>query len=66
MMAWSRHRVEGGTDAIAADRRLPCGALRYAVTQAPLTLYAGHCTKCQRMSSSAFQMSMPVHRAASA
>ncbi|HEY1933452.1 MAG TPA: GFA family protein [Acetobacteraceae bacterium] len=42
----------------------PCGALRYEVTEAPLTLYTCHCTKCQRMSSSAFQMSMPVRRTA--
>lgn len=39
-----------------------CGSVRYAVTQAPLTLYACHCTECQAQSSSAFGMSMLVRR----
>jgi hypothetical protein len=39
-----------------------CGAVRYAVTARPLTLYACHCSECQRLSSSAFGMSMPVPR----
>lgn len=41
-----------------------CGAVRYEVCAAPLALYACHCTDCQRQSSSAFGLSMPVPRAA--
>ncbi|MEM7535585.1 MAG: GFA family protein [Chloroflexota bacterium] len=40
-----------------------CGKVRYEVTMMPLTLYACHCTECQRQSSSGFGMSMPVERA---
>lgn len=39
-----------------------CGDVRYEVTTMPLTLYACHCTECQRQSSSGFGMSMPVER----
>lgn len=35
-----------------------CGAIRYRVTGKPLTLYACHCTDCQKQSGSAFGMSM--------
>lgn len=41
-----------------------CGRIRYEVQAEPLTLYACHCTECQRQSASAFGMSMPVPRAA--
>jgi hypothetical protein len=37
-----------------------CGAVRYEIRAEPLTLYCCHCTECQRQSSSAFGMSMPV------
>lgn len=37
-----------------------CGGVRYEVRAAPLTIYACHCSECQRLSSSAFGMSMPV------
>lgn len=40
-----------------------CGACRYEVREPPLTIYACHCTECQRQSGSAFGMSMPVPRA---
>ena len=40
-----------------------CGAIRYRVTQEPLTLYACHCTECQRRTGSAFALSMWVKRA---
>lgn len=40
-----------------------CGALRYQVTGAPLTLYLCHCTECQKQSASAFGMSLWVRRA---
>lgn len=41
-----------------------CEATRYRVTQEPLTLYACHCTDCQKRSGSAFGLSMWVERAA--
>jgi hypothetical protein len=41
-----------------------CEATRYRVTQEPLTLYACHCTDCQKRSGSAFGLSMWVQRAA--
>lgn len=37
-----------------------CGQIRYEIRGEPLTLYCCHCTECQRQSSSAFGMSMPV------
>ncbi|MEO1656135.1 MAG: GFA family protein [Pseudomonadota bacterium] len=37
-----------------------CGAVRYEVHAKPLTLYACHCTECQKQSSSAFGMSLRV------
>ena len=40
-----------------------CGAVRYRITGAPLTLYACHCTDCQKQSSSAFGMSLWVRQA---
>jgi hypothetical protein len=39
-----------------------CGALRYEVRQAPLSLYVCHCTECQRQSGSAFGLSLLVAR----
>ena len=39
-----------------------CGAVRYELSADPLGLYACHCTECQKQSSSAFGMSMPVAR----
>ncbi len=41
-----------------------CGAVRYSVRAKPLTLYACHCTDCQRRTGSAFALSMVVPRAA--
>jgi hypothetical protein len=40
-----------------------CGAVRYRISEWPLTLYACHCTECQTQSSAGFGMSMPVPRA---
>ncbi len=37
-----------------------CGAIRYRLTGEPLTLYACHCTDCQRLTGSAFALSMIV------
>ena len=39
-----------------------CGAVRYRIHGDPLTLYACHCTDCQRQSGSAFGLSMIVAR----
>ncbi len=39
-----------------------CGALRYRVTAEPLTIYACHCTDCQRRTGTAFALSMVVPR----
>lgn len=39
-----------------------CGQIRYEIQAEPLTLYACHCKECQKQSSSAFGMSMPVPR----
>jgi hypothetical protein len=39
-----------------------CGALRYEIRAEPTTLYACHCTECQRQSASAFSLSMVVPR----
>ena len=39
-----------------------CGKVRYRVTGAPLTLYACHCTECQKQSASAFGLSLWVKR----
>ena len=35
-----------------------CGALRYAVSKPPLATYVCHCTDCQRISGSAFNISI--------
>jgi len=37
-----------------------CGAVRYALSAPPLTLYACHCKECQVQSGSAFGLSMRV------
>ncbi|WP_439637480.1 GFA family protein [Oceanicaulis sp.] len=39
-----------------------CGAVRYAVTREPASLYCCHCTNCQAQSGAAFAMSMLVAR----
>ena len=39
-----------------------CGLIRYRLTDEPLTLYACHCTDCQRRTGSAFALSMPVFK----
>lgn len=41
-----------------------CRAVRYEISQEPLTIYACHCTDCQRQSGSAFSLSMIVPREA--
>ena len=39
-----------------------CGAVRYRLNTDPVALYVCHCLHCQKQSSSAFGMSMWVHR----
>jgi len=39
-----------------------CRRLRYEISAEPLTVYACHCTECQRQSGSAFSLSMVVPR----
>jgi len=39
-----------------------CGAIRYRVAEEPLTLYACHCTDCQRHTGGSFALSMIVRR----
>lgn len=37
-----------------------CGKLRFRVTQAPMITMACHCTGCQKMSASAFSLSVAI------
>ena len=39
-----------------------CGDITYKLLDDPLALYACHCSACQKQSSSAFGMSMWMHR----
>jgi hypothetical protein len=41
-----------------------CGAVEYRLIEDPLTLYACHCTDCQRQTGSSFALSMIVRREA--
>lgn len=51
---------------MSGDWKLPwkggcrCGSVRFRVTEAPLITMACHCTGCQRMSASAFSLSVAV------
>lgn len=38
-----------------------CGAVRYAIIKDPITVYNCHCTECQKVSTSAFGMSIRVN-----
>jgi hypothetical protein len=44
--------------------RCLCGAAEYRVTAEPMTVYACHCTNCQKRSGSAFGISLWVPRTA--
>jgi len=39
-----------------------CGEIRYHVTEDPVTLYACHCTDCQRETGSSFGLTMVLRR----
>src|SRR5436853_5542921 len=41
-----------------------CGAIRFRINEEPSTLYACHCTDCQRRTGSALALSMVVRRSA--
>jgi hypothetical protein len=41
-----------------------CGGIRYEIAQAPVAVYACHCTDCQRITSSAFSIGLVVPDAA--
>lgn len=41
-----------------------CGDVRYTLSEDPITLYACHCTDCQRQTGSSFVLSMVVKREA--
>jgi hypothetical protein len=41
-----------------------CGALRYEVRAAPFMIYNCHCTNCQKISGSAFNISVTIAEAA--
>jgi hypothetical protein len=41
----------------------PCGAIRYEIATMPISVYACHCTDCQRRSGSAFALNLPVRSA---
>jgi len=45
-----------------ADGGCFCGAVRYRLSQEPLTLYACHCTDCQRHTGGSFALFMVVPR----
>lgn len=46
------------------DGGCACGKIRYQLTEEPLTLYACHCTECQRQTGTAFGLSMIILRSA--
>jgi hypothetical protein len=41
-----------------------CGSVRYEITAEPISVYACHCTDCQRITSSAFSIGVVVPAAA--
>jgi hypothetical protein len=48
--------------ALPLTGRCQCGAVRYEITAPPLTVYACHCTDCQKQSGGAFALSLLVPR----
>ncbi len=41
-----------------------CGAIRYRLSDEPLSVYACHCTDCQRQTGTSFALSMIMRRSA--
>src|SRR5258706_7492679 len=56
----SRSHREG--DMMTREGGCQCRAIRYRISGEPLTVYACHCTDCQRRSGSAFGMTMIVRK----
>jgi len=46
------------------EGRCQCGGVKYQVTGTPVTVFACHCTECQRQSSSAFGMALWIRHGA--
>jgi hypothetical protein len=42
------------------EGKCACGAIRYRINAEPLTYYICHCTDCQKLSGSAYGLSMPI------
>ena len=61
-LRWTLHHDRKGGSAM----KLPltggcvCGSVRYEVTAEPISVYACHCTDCQRITSSAFSIGVVV------
>ncbi len=47
---------------LPCDGGCACGSVRYRLLEDPLELHICHCSDCQRVSGSAFVMSMLIHR----
>lgn len=45
------------------EGKCQCGEVQYRITGTPITVFACHCTECQRQSSSAFGMALWVRNA---
>lgn len=56
--------VKGAMRSFPQDGGCLCGDLRYSLGEDPVTLYACHCTDCQRQTGSSFALSMIVRRTA--
>ena len=52
------------TVALPLEGGCQCGALRYELNAAPITLYACHCSNCQKQTGSAFVLSTVIPEAA--
>lgn len=50
------------TPALPMTGQCLCGAVRYEVRGRPFLIAACHCTDCQKRTSSAFSMNMPVRK----
>lgn len=57
-----RAGCEGGVVSRPLTGACQCHAVRYCLDAAPLSIYACHCTECQRQSASAFGLSMLAPR----
>ena len=61
--SWNSPRseqVEGNDMKLPQTGGCLCGKIRYEITEAPLEVYTCHCLDCQRLTSSAFSISVLV------